>query len=156
MGIAITLKEYLADHNTQYEQVPHRRTSSTLEASEAAHISGDQMVKPVLLGDANRYFLALIPATHRLEIDKLNKLLGRNLVLMPEVEVARAFSDCEVGSIPPVGDAYGIETWVDSSLVSQSDLYCESGDHQLLLHLNVDEFKSLFDETLPAQICHHI
>jgi len=156
MSIAITLREYLADHDTHYEEVPHRPTGSTLETSEVAHISGDKMVKPVLLGDADCYFLALIPATRRLEIDTLNERLGRHLALMPEIEVARAFADCELGSIPPVGGAYGIETWADASLIDQPDLYFESGDHKLLLHIYADDFKSLFDETLPAEICPHI
>jgi len=156
MGIAITLKEYLSDHNTSYEQVYHTRTGCTLETSEVAHISGDKMVKPVLLGDDNRYFLALIPATHRLEIETLNDILDRDLVLMPDAEVARAFSDCELGSIPPIGDAYGIETWVDSCLVGQDDVYFESGDHELLLHTTVDDFKSLLGEAVPVRISHHI
>lgn len=156
MGIAITLKEYMSDHDTSYEQVYHTRTGCSLETSEVAHIAGDKMVKSVLLGDDKRYFLALIPATHRLEIEKLNKILDRKLVLMPEVEVARAFSDCEVGSIPPAGDAYGIETWVDASLVDQADLYFESGDHELLLHTSIEDFKSLLGEAIPAQISYHI
>ena len=47
MAIAITLKEYLEDHGTPYEEVPHTRTGCTLETSEVAHIPGDKMGKPV-------------------------------------------------------------------------------------------------------------
>ncbi len=156
MGIAITLKEYLAEHNSSYEEILHTRTSSTLQTSEAAHVPGDRMVKPVLLGDEDRYLLALIPATHRLEIDRLSEALGRKLELIPENEVASAFSDCELGAIPPVGDAYGIETWVDSSLVDLPEVYFESGDHEVLIRMDGEQFRKLLGEATPAQISHHI
>ena len=156
MGIAITLKEYLADHGAHYESIQHARTASALQTSEVAHVPGDRMVKSVLLGDNQSYVMALIPATHRLEIDRLNKLLERDLKLMSEQEVAGAFSDCDVGSIPPLGEAYGIETWVDPMLLNQPEVFFESGDHGVVIRMDGDKFRELLGEPHSARISHHL
>ena len=156
MAIAITLKEYLADQHVHYDVVDHRRTKSTLESAEAAHVPGAQVAKTVLLGDDEGYLLAVIPSTHRLEIDRLGELLGRKLALLAEDEVASAFTDCELGSIPPLGSPYGIETVVDVSLFEQPEIYFESGDHGELIHLRGDQFRSLLADVPAHRISCHL
>ncbi len=156
MGIAITLKEFFDNHKTAYELIPHPRTASTLESSEVAHVPGDRMVKSVLLGDQERYLLALIPATHHLNINRVNKMLGRDLKLIEEDEISGAFSDCEVGAIPPVGEAYGIDTLLDSSLANQKELFMESGDHSLLIRVEGSAFMDLLGEEEPVVISEHL
>ncbi|MES9855358.1 MAG: YbaK/EbsC family protein [Sedimenticola sp.] len=156
MGIAITLKEYFDNHGTAYELIPHPRTTSTLESSEVAHIPGDRMVKGVLLGDQDHYLLALIPATHHLNIGRVNQILGCKLELITEDELASAFSDCEVGAIPPVGEAYGIDTLLDSSLADKSELYLESGDHSVLIRVAGSTFMDLAGKRESVAISEHL
>jgi len=156
MGIAITLKEYLTSHQLNFEVIDHPRTKSTLESAEAAHIPGDQMVKTILLGDDDSYLMAVIPATHRLEIDRLGNLLGRDLRLMAEDEVVDAFTDCEPGSIPPLGTSYGMDAVVDISLMQQPEIYFESGDHGELIHMRRRDFSALMGDAPAYRISYHL
>ncbi|MCW8944362.1 MAG: YbaK/EbsC family protein [Sedimenticola sp.] len=156
MGIAITLQEYLLDHDSKFEVIEHTRTGSALETSEVAHIPGDQLAKSVLLGDEDRYLLAVIPATHRLEIGKLSDIVKHKLQLITESEMAGAFSDCEVGAMPPIGEAYGIDTWIDPSLLEQPEVYFECGDHHSLIRMSGEEFRELLKGTRQLPISHHL
>jgi Ala-tRNA(Pro) deacylase len=152
MAIAITLKEYLDSHGLDYDVLDHRRSDSALSTSEVAHVPGDRVAKSVLLGDNESYLLAVVPATSRVRLGEIERLTGRRFQLVSEYEVEEAFSDCEIGAIPPIGSLYGIETLVDSSLMSLSDIYCESGDHGKLLHMNIDNFCSAEEEAVVAPI----
>ncbi|TVO76338.1 aminoacyl-tRNA deacylase [Sedimenticola selenatireducens] len=156
MGIAITLQEYLIDHQSKYEVIEHTRTSSALETSAVAHVPGDQLVKSILLGDEDRYLLAVIPATHRLEINKLSDVVKHKLQLISESEMAGAFSDCEVGAMPPIGEAYGIDTWVDPVIFTQPEVYFESGDHHSLIRMSGEDFRELLKDTRQLPISHHL
>ncbi|MES9946884.1 MAG: hypothetical protein B6D77_02020 [gamma proteobacterium symbiont of Ctena orbiculata] len=156
MAIAITLKEYLQNSGVNFEIIDHRRTDSTLHTAEAAHIPGDRMAKSVLLGDDESYLLAVIPATHRLQLDQLKQLTGRKLNLISEDELQQAFADCETGAVPPTGLPYGIETLVDASLLKQPDLYFESGDHGKLIHISVDKFRELESSAIVAEFSRHL
>ncbi|MCU7916875.1 MAG: YbaK/EbsC family protein [Candidatus Thiodiazotropha sp. (ex Dulcina madagascariensis)] len=156
MAIAITLQEYLQNHETDYEVIEHRRTDSALHTAEAAHIPGDRMAKSVLLGDDESYVLAVIPATHHVVLDDLAQLTGRNLFLISEEELQQAFADCETGAVPPTGMPYGIETVVDACLLQQPDLYFESGDHGKLIHISIENFRELEADAVVAEFSQHL
>jgi Ala-tRNA(Pro) deacylase len=156
MAIAITLKEYLQNRTLEYEEIDHVPTDSALKSSEAAHIPGDRMAKSVLLGDTEGYLLAVIPATYRLQLEEVSRLTGRKYRLIPEDELVEAFSDCEAGAIPPIGMPYGIDTLVDASLMRQPDVYCESGDHGKLLHMQSSAFLLAEEKASVAEIGRHL
>ncbi|MEJ2609354.1 MAG: YbaK/EbsC family protein [Candidatus Thiodiazotropha sp.] len=151
MAIAITLQEYLENNETEYEIIDHRHTDSALHSAEAAHVPGEKMAKSVLLGDEESYLLAVIPATHHIQLNEITQLTGRNLFLISEEELQSAFADCETGSVPPTGMPYGIDTLVDEALLQYPDLYFESGDHRKLIHIGVETFLKLEGDALIAE-----
>ncbi|RLJ22693.1 hypothetical protein DJ030_00645 [bacterium endosymbiont of Escarpia laminata] len=156
VGIAITLREFLESHDTDYEVIDHQRTHSTLRTSEAAHIPGDKMAKSILLGDDESYLMVVIPASHRLELRELSDMTGRDLELIDEQELTEAFADCEPGAVPPVGKPYGIETLVEKCLVDQTDVFFETGDHTKVIHVSGTQFRSLMDDAQPARLSNHL
>ena len=156
MAIAITLKEYLEHQHIDFDVIEHRQTDSTLETCEAAHIPGDRMAKSILLEDDDSYLMAVIPATHRLQLDHLNETTGRQLELAREDELVEAFADCELGAVPPTGEAYGIRTIVDAHLITQPDIYFETGDHTKLIHVSGKQFRELVDASTAEGISRHL
>ncbi len=156
MGVATTLQDFLESRNVAFDVVEHSHTASSMRSAEAAHISGNQLAKPILLGDENSYLMAVIPATHRLELDRLNQVTARSLEMVDEDELESTFSDCERGAVPVIGEAYGIDTVVDTSLTHQPEIYFESGDHEHLIHMSGDQFRTLMDNVLHVQVSHHL
>ena len=156
MGIATTLQEFLESRGIAYDLVEHPHTDSAMRAAEAAHVPGNQVAKSVLLGDDHSYLLAVIPATHRLELDRLNQMLARSLEMLPEDEIEATFSDCERGAIPAIGEPYGVDMVVDPALIQQTDVYFESGDHEHLIHMNGEVFRSLLEHVPRAPVSHHL
>jgi len=156
MAIAITLKEYLDHQNALYDVVPHTYTTSSLSTAEAAHIPGDQLVKSVLLEDENGYVLAVIPATHHLELGRISQHMNRRLGLATEDELANIFTDCDLGAIPPVGNAYGIAVVMDECLRDCDQVYFEAGDHIELVHMDADAFMRLMKHADMVHISRHL
>jgi Ala-tRNA(Pro) deacylase len=62
----------------------------------------------------------------------------------------------EVGAIPPLGQAYGIEVVVDDSLGENSDIYFEAGDHTSLIHMRSKDFKDLMKTAQHGTFSRHI
>ncbi len=156
MGVATTIQDFLESRKVAYEIIEHPHTDSSMRTAESAHIPGDQLAKPILLGDDNSYLLAIIPATHRLELDRLNQVMARSLEMIGEDEIAATFSDCETGAIPVVGEAYGVDTVLDASLSHESDVYFDSGDHEHLIHMRGDDFRVLMEHVPRVQVSHHL
>jgi Ala-tRNA(Pro) deacylase len=143
MAVAMTLREYLNRWGVEYDVVPHAHTASSLKTAEAAHVPGDKLAKCVMTEDYRGYLMVVVPASHEVEFSRLDEELDRRLVLATEEELADIFVDCELGAIPPLGEAYGVDVAVDSSLTKCDDVYFEAGDHAELVHLRGDDFRDL-------------
>jgi Ala-tRNA(Pro) deacylase len=143
MTIASKLERHLAEQHAEYELLSHPHTGSSHETAEAAHVPEDHIAKGVLVRSGADYFLAVIPADRWLKMDAIHHELNRDLELASEKELGAIFSDCEVGAVPPIGNAYGIETLLDESLTSLANVYFEAGDHEHLIHTSGDDFNRL-------------
>jgi len=114
------------------------------------------LVKCVLLEDDNGYLMAVIPATHKVDLGAVHRELNRELGLATERELAELFRDCEPGAIPPLGKAYGIDMVVDRSLVDTPDVYFEAGDHRSLIHVSGGDFLKLVADSPQRSISRHV
>lgn len=155
MAIAITLRNFLESQDIAYDVIAHDKTRTSMETASVAHISGDCLAKTVILEDELGYVMVVIPASHHLELGSIHEQMRRRLTLAHESELPRLFTDCELGAIPPVGDAYNIETMVDDSLAEQPDIYFEGGDHQALLHVSSEGFESMMVDAQHGHFSRH-
>ncbi len=156
MAIATTIKRYLKEHDVAYDVVVHPRTLTSMQTAAQAHVPGDRLIKAVVIEDEHGYLMVALPSTHRLELGQLHRQLQRNLGLATEDELAELFKDCELGAIPPIGSAYGIETLVDDSLLQKDDVYFEAGDHEEVIHISGKQFQNLVGGARHGRFSHHV
>ena len=143
MAIAQTLINYLKDRKIDYQLIEHAHTPTAVASAHAAHLPAHQVAKAVVLKDENGYVVSVLPANHSLEIGWVNEVLERDLELACEEEFGKLFTDCEVGAVPALGDAYGIQVIWDDELAYTADIYIEAGDHEHLIWLERRDFKKL-------------
>jgi len=143
MGIAATLRDYLDRHSVRYELLRHTETKSTARTAEAAHVPGDRVAKPVVIEDADRYIVVVIPATRRIDFTELHRKFGRQVGLATEPEVEALFRDCAPGAVPALAQAYGLDVAVDDALLDLDAVYFEAGDHRELVRVSGDAFRGL-------------
>ncbi len=156
MSFGRKMKEYLSDARIDYDLVEHRRTETASDTAREAHVPGDQLAKSVVLHHDEGYVLAVVPATHRVELGTLERTIGCSLNLASEAEIADLFDDCVLGAIPPTGPAYDVETLVDRTLDRQPEVYFESGDHRTLVHVDNAGFRRLMAEAQRGVFSHHV
>ncbi|GAA5525118.1 hypothetical protein Maes01_01678 [Microbulbifer aestuariivivens] len=150
MTIAASVSQFLEEHSASYRVIPHAHSATSRESAHAAGIREDQVAKAILLRDAQGLVMAVIPASSSLDLRAVHDETGRNqLEMVAESELAKPFSDCELGALPPIGPAYGITTLVDSSLGRCDTVYFESGDHEGLVAMDGRDFDALLSS------CHH-
>lgn len=152
MALAHTVESFLADRHALYATRAHRHSTSSLGTAHSAHVDEGCVAKSVLLEDEKGFVLAVLPASRRLELDRVRQELGRSLHLSAESKIASLFSDCEVGAVPPVGAAYGITTILDASLEDRSEVFFEGGDHETLVQVAGDTFLDLLENAAVAEI----
>jgi Ala-tRNA(Pro) deacylase len=154
MAIAETVKNYLQQKAISYDQVAHPHSGSSHETAVASHIREDHIAKGVMVKDDTGYAMLIVPASNYVEMKHVRKELDRELQLVTEEDFAKLFPDCEAGAVPPLGPAYEIETFLDEALTTLANIYLEAGDHEHLVHVSGDDFKSLLSGVRHGHFSH--
>jgi len=156
MAMAIKLKDYLDSAGVAYDLVKHPYAVSSMHIADKAHVSGEDVAKAVVLNDGVSHVLAVVPATHYVELDKMQERYNRHMSLASEADIQGLFVDCDMGAVPPIGLAYGLEVIFDNSLYDCEDVYFEAGDHTDLVHVTGREFMNLLGNARHGDISCHI
>lgn len=143
MTIPATVREYLDRAGVAYSVVRHPYTETSMRSAEAAHVTGEDVAKGVLLKDDAGYVLAVLPATHHVKVGEVQRQLERKVEAAPESDLAIVFDDCSPGAVPALGPAYQLDTITDEALRGHEEVFFEAGDHEELIRLTGPEFESL-------------
>ena len=144
MAILQSLQHLLDEHQIRYEVHAHPRSFTAKETAAADHIPPSEMAKVVVLKSRERLLMAVIPASHTLDVDRLRATVGdAELRLASEREFADEFPACEPGAIPPFGQLFGMPLWVDDSLGRERETVFNAGNHCETVHLAYQDFVRL-------------
>jgi len=156
MAIAQTVESYIAQRGVRYDVISHAHSHNSAETAELAHVPGDRLAKSVVLEDDDGFVMAVLPSTCHIRLGKLSREMNRRLRLATETELPDIFTDCELGAIPPVGLAYGVPTVVDDGIALQPEIYFEAGDHEQLIRMSREDFRTLMDHAGHARFAARI
>lgn len=143
MAISQTLRSYMDNCGVTFHEVPHAHAMQAAKAAEVAHIPGRRVAKSVLIRVGDRYMLAVAPASRRIQLDELARWLGQDVMLAEEADSEPLFADCELGAMPPIGEAFGLQTILDDEMLAAEDVYFEGGDHRTLVHVGGPDWRRL-------------
>jgi Ala-tRNA(Pro) deacylase len=101
------------------------------------------MAKAVMVRDDRGHAMVVVRGDQWLHLDALNGDTGRTFALDEESDLAPLLPDCASGAVPPLGPAYGVETFLDEALTTLAHVYFEAGDHENLVRVSGDDFAAL-------------
>lgn len=144
MSVSQRIQSYLDSENVKYECIPHLQAFAAQDVAHALHVPGRMFAKPVVLEADGRLLMAVVPATHRLDLDEFKQKLGvADLELASEGELAKFCPDCELGALPPFGQLYGMDVWVDKALSDAEEIVFNAGSHTEAIRMKYDDFARL-------------
>ena len=119
----MSIRDYLRNHLIRFEVLLHRPAPSAARMAETVHVPGRIVAKGVLVRSQGSFVLAVLPSTHRIELDRLAAILGvSELRIATEAEAMAIYTDCERGALPPFGRLYGLTTIIDTALAGGSEI----------------------------------
>lgn len=126
----MNVESFLKNRGVPFEMLPHRTEYTASRTAQALHVPGDLFAKTVVLSVDGRPVLAVLQATHSVNLPNLKRLLGaRDMHLASEAELKNLFPDCELGAMPPFGSQYDMETIMDDGLAADEQIVFEGNTH---------------------------
>jgi len=138
------LKEYLDREGVRYTLIPHPLTYTAQETAAAAHVSGKELAKVVIVKLDERMAMVVLPADHKLDLERLRQAVGAvHAELAGEAEFMSLFPECDLGAMPPFGNLYGMPTYVEENLAEDDKIAFNAGSHTELIQLDYSDFDRL-------------
>jgi Ala-tRNA(Pro) deacylase len=124
------IHRYLEQHRLPYEHLTHGRAVPAQRLAAAEHVPGDRVAKTVVVSVDGALALAVVGATHLVDLDTLRRASGATQVdLVPETTFADRFEPCEAGAEPALG-FFGLPLFVDAALVHEPWILMRGGTHE--------------------------
>ena len=147
--------EFLDEQGVHYEMSQHRSAFTAQQMAAEEHVPGIEVAKPVVIRADETYYLCVLPACCKIDMDALKAYLKAGQVsLADEEELATLFSDCALGAEPPFGHLYGLATLLDETLKKDPKIVFQAGTHELAIRMNTDDFIKLEKPQVTAYSYH--
>jgi Ala-tRNA(Pro) deacylase len=145
MPIPANISKFLDSQHITYQSFTHARSYTAQGTAQAQHLSGKRLAKVVIVVvDDKNLIMAVVPASCRVDLERLGLLLHTNRIrLASEDEFKDAFPDCELGAMPPLGNIYHLDVWVDETLKSCPTITFNAGTHSEIIRMSFSDFEQL-------------
>jgi len=138
------LRELLDSQGVKYVTINHSPAYTAQEIAASAHVPGRELAKTVVVKVDGELAMAVLPASAVVHVERLKEALGARSVELAEEDDFRArFPGCETGAMPPFGNLYGMDVYVEESLTRDREIAFNAGSHTELVRIGYDDFARL-------------
>jgi Ala-tRNA(Pro) deacylase len=138
--------DYLDEVSADYELSRHEPTFTAQQMAAEEHVAGMSVAKPVIINADGEYFMCVLPACCKIDLDLLKREIGAyEISLAEEGILSGLFDDCSLGAEPPFGKLYVMLTLMDRTLDAGDYVIFQAGTHEDCIHMSIAEFKKLVD-----------
>ena len=138
------LRDFLDSHQVRYLVISHFDAYTAQGIAALAHIPGKELAKTVMVMVDGELAMAVVPASFKVDLFKLKRHLRAGTVeLATETKFRDRFPDCETGSMPPFGNLYGMDVFVDEALEEDKEIAFNAGSHRELVRMSYADFVHL-------------
>ena len=146
------IREFLDGSKVRYVMISHSPAYTAQETAQSTHISGRDMAKTVVVKVDGRLAMAVVPAATEVDLELLRRQTGAGEVkLAHESDFADRFLGCQLGTVPPFGNLFGVDTYVDRDLIRTIEFGFPAGTHTDVIVMRTEDFERLVRPT-PVRI----
>jgi len=139
----VNIAQHLRSKAVPFQGCRHPSVKNALALAKVLHADPRTVAKSVLLrvNGGFKYLVAVLPATHVVDFEKLSKAFGGTHVhLATQAEITERCPDCERGTIPPFGTMYGLETIVDPTLAENDVVVFEGNSFEDAIRMSYRDY----------------
>ena len=159
MAIAKKILNFLDKNETKYRIVEHKKVYTAIDKARTLKMKDSLVGKTVVLKADRDYFILLMAADKIIDKVKIKKILSQwrkknNQKVFKKIDFAKEkwikenLKGAKMGSVPPFGVIWGIETICDDSFLRNKKILINSGDHYSSLEMTSSNFKKILPEMI--------
>lgn len=141
MSIPQNLARFLEDRKILFKTETHPEAFTAQQVAQATHVPGRSFAKSVIVNVDGKVWMAVVPATDRVDLRRVQACLGAKKVrLASEAEFAPLFSDCDIGAMPIFGSLYDIPVIVSHEIAENEEVAFTAGTHREIVRIRTSDY----------------
>ena len=154
------IRQRLENANISYEFFEHEAVRTSQEAQKTRPgYSLKQGAKAIIISAKIRLendyirklFMLVMPANQKLNGKAAKKILAAKSISFATKEEANFVTKgVEFGGVPPFGDMFGLDVFVDESLLENKRIVFNCGDRRASIAMNTSDYLDLLSPTIAS------
>ena len=136
---------FLDEANVDFDVLDHAHTERAADEAAALGVALEEVAKTLVLVAPTGNVRAVLAASERIDVRKVAAALGvggKKVHLASEDDLARDYSDFELGAVPPFGGPDD-DVLVDEELAARDSVVLEAGTHERSVRLKAADLLRL-------------
>lgn len=142
-----TLIDFLDEQKAKYKIFEHGHIRTAEQASLVRNVPMSQGVKSLIFKahkeSGDEFVLVLVRGDKRVDNEKLSKLLNAKNTKLASHDEVKEKTGCEVGSVHPFGNLYGIDVYMDRTILENDDVSFSAGTHNHSITMKAKDLVAL-------------
>lgn len=127
MAIPKKLLSYLDKAKIGYKIVRHKTVYTAYDAAQTLGVKLGEIAKTLVIKADKIYLLAVLPASHKLDLGKLKKVVKAKKIEIAKEGVMEKIFKIKPGAITPFGQIYKVPVYVDKSMLKVKQITAGAG-----------------------------
>src|SRR5438094_587972 len=140
----MNILSFLDEQGVRYRLSHHDTAFTSQELAQLEHVSGKNVIKPVVVNADGQFVLCALPASYKVDLNELRSQLRADEVKLADEQILeQIFEGCELGAEPPIGRLWGLPTLMDESLTADDMVTFQAGTHDQAVTMTLAEYRRI-------------
>jgi Ala-tRNA(Pro) deacylase len=147
------LQNFLTKQKAKYKLISHRTVYTAYDAAQTQNLKLNQVAKTLLVKADNKFIFAVLPASKRLDLNKLKKEINKmqkelgektvkKLSICNERQIVQNFTKGKE-ALTPFGSFYKCQTFADKGLLKNKKININAGTFTESLEMTTLGYKKV-------------
>ncbi len=139
------IKKLLEKNKVKYEEMHHKAVFTSEEAAKIRGTKLRQGAKALIFKADDKPVMAVVSAAKQVDTNKFRKLLKVKKLRLTTADEVKDLTGLKIGSIPPFGNLFGMDTYVDESLTKIQVIAFNAGSHTDSLKMKFGDWRKVVE-----------
>jgi len=153
MAVPQKIINFLEKAKVKYEIIEHKTVFTAFDKSQTLKVPEKIVGKTLILKANNSLVFVLIPANKNLDLKKIKKKIEKDaerpkekVELASERLIKKKIKGVKLGAIPPFGNLWKCQTFVDNSIKREKEIIVNGGDWNFSIKILTKDLKKLIPD----------
>lgn len=148
MTVFEQIKNLLDKNNISYEVKEHEPVYTSEQAAKARGEDIKIGAKALVLKVDDKFVMLVLSAAKKIDNKKLKQELNTKKLRFATPEEVKEKTGCVPGSVPPFGNLFGLEVYVDKSLLENEEIAFNAGLHEKSIKMRRQDYLGIIKHHL--------